>query len=175
MVDWATFISKFIKVATKCWDVIPQEVYIPSMWNFMASRGDAALSSLLNSHLHLETIPQHDGFEAGIMVCEISQYLSTKSSSSIRFFCNMELWKLCFPPENWVKMKSIKNFFKNILQIQNLLAPPLPPLLEVCFCYCKFPTSPYDGERGRLVLTMTLPLATWFWLFVFFLAWVSWS
>ena len=87
----ATFISKFIKVATKCYDIIPQEVYIPSMWNFMAGRRDPALSSLWNRYSHLETIPQHNEFEAEIMVCEISQYLSTKTSSSGRFFYNMEL------------------------------------------------------------------------------------
>ena len=153
----ATFISKFIKVATKCYAIIPQEVYIPSMWNFMAGRRDPALSSLWNRYSHLETIPQHNEFEAEIMVCEISQYLSTKTSSSVRFFYNMELWKLCFPPENWIKMKSIVIMFP-------LKSPPNPkssstthsPLLEICFCYCKFARSPI--MEGGLFLPWTCHL-----------------
>ena len=116
--------------------------------------------------LHLVKIPQHDEFEAEIMVCEISQYLSTKTSSLVRFFYNMELWKLCFPPENWIKMKSIVIMFP-------LKSPPNPkssstthsPLLEICFCYCNFARSPI--MEGRLILAMNLPLATWFWSCVF--------
>ena len=139
------------------------------MWSFTAGRKDPALSPLWNSQSHLETIPQYGGCEAEIMVSEVSQYLSTKTSSSVWFFCNIELWKLCRPPENWVKIEKHCDYvsMKKVFWIQNLPTPPTSPFLRFAFdfCYCKFARLPYDGRE--FVLAMNVPLATWFWLRVF--------
>ena len=69
------------------------------------------------------------------MVCEIYHYLSTKTLSSVRFFDNTELRKLCFPPENWIKMKSIVIMFplKRSFKSTNLPAPPTHLFLGVAF------------------------------------------
>ena len=49
--------------------------------------------------------------------------------SSLRFFDNMELWKVCLPPQNCVKVKSIVIMFplKRSSKVNIFQQHPLPP------------------------------------------------
>ena len=111
-------------------------------------RGSSPL--LVKQPLPFRNNPQHDEFEAEIIVCEISQYLSTKTSSSVRFFYNMELWKLCFLLENWVKMKSIVIMFplKRSSKSKIFQHHPLPLFLRFALLWQIYQVPLWWRRRG---------------------------